>query len=114
MRRDPDFMRDILFEFEKLDLEWFNTAFVEGPEKEQYGFHMRLLVDAGLMDRSEQGNFRITNSGHDFIEAVRSENRWNNAKSVAAEVGGVTISMLSEIALGYLKSEIKSKFGIET
>ncbi|WP_263626499.1 DUF2513 domain-containing protein [Xinfangfangia pollutisoli] len=54
----------------------------------------------------------MTAKGHDFLDAIRNDTVWNKAKSGAAAVGGMTLGMLKDLAVAYLKQETAAKLGI--
>ncbi|WCE02810.1 DUF2513 domain-containing protein [Pseudoxanthomonas sp. JBR18] len=74
--------------------------------------HIRLLMDAGLIDaltrqyvedlcllpsRIKIGT--ITWKGHEFLDAIRSDTIWAKTKSKVADAGGsVSLSVLGEVA----------------
>lgn len=61
--------------------------------------HLKLLIEAGLIagvtvDYGIDGKYsyglhnpRLTNAGHDFLQAMRSDTLWNKVKSAAKEKG---------------------------
>lgn len=55
----------------------------------------------------------MTNQGHDYLAAIRSDTMWNKTKEGAAAIGGVTIGMMKDIAIGYVKQEAKEKLGLD-
>lgn len=60
-----------------------------------------------------RGVFRMTNQGHDFLAAVRSDTIWSKTKAGAGMLGGVTLGIMRDIALEYLKQEAKKVIGID-
>ena len=54
----------------------------------------------------------MTNQGHDYLEAIRSDTVWNKTKQGAAEVGGMTLGMMKDLAIAYFKQEVAGKLGI--
>ena len=75
--------------------------------------HVELLVDAGLVARIHKQTFRLTNSGHDYIEAIRNDTSWAKIKDGAAKAGGATLEMMKDLAIAYLKQEASQKLGIQ-
>lgn len=87
MKRDMDLIRLLLVEVEgetKPDLS--------GYTEEQQVYHAVLLIEAGFVHGTvlsdENGDpvdariSRLTNEGHDFLDAVRDDTIWNKAKAV--------------------------------
>ena len=60
----------------------------------------------------QRSSMRMTSQGHDMLDAIRSDTIWNKAKDGAASVGGVTLGILKDLALGYLKKEASERLGI--
>ncbi|KUJ78231.1 DUF2513 domain-containing protein [Ruegeria profundi] len=111
MKRDPDIVRKLLFEAEASDDWQFVYDFEEGAEGDYY--HLQLMKDDGLIvDVSDYG-FRLTSLGHDYIEAIRSDTVWKKTKSGASKVGGMTLGMMKDLALAYVKQEAAEKLGIK-
>lgn len=76
--------------------------------------HILLLRDAGLaivreLGRDFEGSVgvaldRLTMEGHDFLQAARDENRWQQAMKTVNEKGGaVTIGVLIQVLSGLAK-----------
>ena len=63
----------------------------EGHNETEISYHIALLDDAGLLhgqDRSAIGVFRwsagaLTWAGHEFVEAIRDESVWKEARNIA-------------------------------
>ena len=115
MKRDNDYIRLLLFEMEAS--EDFRFAPYEGtPEKEidKRLYHINLLTDAGFVTSVGKYAHRLTNSGHDFLEAARDEGIWQRTKDTVTTAGGsATLEILKQIALGYLKKQINDKTGVD-
>lgn len=75
-------------------------------------YHVLMLADEGLVTEVGRGTFRLTSQGHDYINAIRSDNVWAKTKDGAAQVGGVTLGVMKDLATAYLKQEIAQKLGI--
>lgn len=115
MRRDDDLIRSLMFEAEGHD-DWRFTeagALVidPTPEENQRGYHLLLLVDAGLFTQVGGGVFRLTNAGHDWLDAVRDDTVWGRTKDAAGRVGGVGLNMMAAIAKGYVKQTLQ-EYGV--
>ena len=114
MKRDNDYIRDFLLKFEeqKEPLLYRPPTMDGGDIKERH--HIHLLCDKGYMVEINEGVYRLTNSGHDFIEAIRDEGIWNRTKQQIADTGGnVTLEIIKTLATGLLKKKISYHTGIE-
>ena len=115
MKRDQDYLRELLFEFEAQP-DWLIVAFNAmnaSPEQRQRLYHVQLLGDAGLVTEVGRSTCRLTNSGHDYIEAIRDEGVWSKTKAAVAETGGsATLEIVKSLAMGFLKKKIEKHTGI--
>jgi hypothetical protein len=67
-------------------------------------YHLQMMDDAGLIEAvfvadgtgvvASAEIFRLTNAGHDFIEAARNATVWNKFKMQAAQIGGESHSKM--------------------
>jgi hypothetical protein len=57
-------------------------------------------------------SYRLTNQGHDYIGAIKNETIWKKTKEGALQVGGVTLGMMKDIAIAYLKQEAAERLGL--
>jgi hypothetical protein len=116
MKRDMDLVRQILMVCETAPGGYApDDLRVEGYTDEQIGYHVMLMVQAGLMeggDRPGQNptspTWRANNltwEGHEFLDSVRNDTTWNKAKSALGAVGGMTFGVLKAVLAGYLTSE---------
>lgn len=116
MKREQDLIRSILFEVEANEDFLVVFAFhqkMSFDERKTY-YHALLAADAGLLEETGQAVFRLTNAGHDFIEATRDEGIWSRTKEAVAKTGGnATLEIVKQIALGFLKRQIKDKTGLD-
>lgn len=106
MQRDVDLLRRLLLEIEvrgassPIDALSCDT-WRDGEERIRY--HVRLLVDAGLLKEAGQNSVgvpcvRLTHEGLEFIELARSEVRWRAAKAaVRRATGGVPFATLKAL-----------------
>jgi uncharacterized protein DUF2513 len=106
MKRDVDFIRQLLFDIERHGAECSldvlrNGSTSDADHRTQY--HVRLLVDAGLAKETERTSagvpcVRLTNAGHEFAELCRSDLRWREAKwFVQEQTGGLSIAVLRAV-----------------
>ena len=115
MKRDNDTFRKILLELEAKE-DWrvlHARTLAPSAEENRFDYHLQLLCDAGFMAKISESAFRMTNQGHDYLDAIRDDAVWAKTKSGAAAVGGMTLGMLKDLAVAYLKQETAAKLGIE-
>ena len=115
MKRDNDLIRQILLDTER-QKDWLIFVLKDlapSDDDRKSGYHVHLLTDAGLMTQISDSGFRMTNQGHDYLDAIRSDTIWNKTKTGAAKLSGTTLGMMKDIAIAYLKQEAAVKLGIE-
>ena len=120
MKRDWELCRTILRLTEELsedknNVDTFGSSELEGYMRTLIGYHVYLLQDARLleaMDARDRDNrwdlypMYLTMAGHDFLEATRNDSTWNKTLELIKSKGGsVTLEILKDIALTYLRSE---------
>lgn len=111
MKRDMDYIRELLLEIEEAPAEelWSREAANPTPDLPRLSQHLKLLQDAGLIDAEEHTVYlgggelwygvRLTWAGHEFLDTIRSETVWTETKRrVTSTVGTVSIAVLSEVA----------------
>ena len=117
MKRDKEFLRELLFEIESSEegIHLVDFNFHSPPNELKKHYHLRLLCDSGYMVSNKEGSaYRLTAQGHDFIEAIRDDGIWEKTKKTVAETGGnATLEMVKVIAVGLLKNKISEHAGIE-
>ena len=123
MKRDMDLVRDILLYSEELNqggnVIRMNYAHFPKYTPDQIYGHTRMLREQGLLRDCTQtisgppSLVGLTWSGHDFLDAVRDETVWEKTKNAATEGGGFTIDILKQLAVGFLKTQIKERTGVE-
>jgi len=116
VKRDKDLIRELLFQCEQAE-EWLHM--LEGDtlgaslEERRRGYHVELMMDEGLLAPVGAGTYRVTSFGHDYLDAIRSDTVWTKTKAGAAQVGGMTLGMIKELAVAYVKQEAAEKLGIK-
>lgn len=119
MKRDPDLIRDLLDYIEKnhdgVNSIDSNQMIIKNYDQIQIAYHLRLLFDAGLIicrDTSDYSGtpfliiLRLTNDGHDFIEAARNDTAWNKTKDKMAEAGGFVLELAKPLLIMYLGQQL--------
>lgn len=116
MKRDDDLIRDLLFKYED-QADWLlmmpGDTLDASAEERRERYHVLLLADEGFVVEVGRGTFRLTSQGHDYTNAIRSDNVWAKTKDGAAQVGGVTLGVMKDLAVAYVKQEVAQKLGIE-
>lgn len=115
MKRDDDFIRLMVLQAEESDEIRILAPLYMNPSTKDLKrhFHAELLCDAGLFEATNDGVYRMTNQGHDYAAVIRSNEVWQKTKSGAAMIGGVTLGMMKDLAVGYVKQQAAEKLGIE-
>ncbi len=117
MKRDLDLIRDMLFTIESINtpdtpvgISDFNPL---GKSKEELFYHAQLLMDENFIEGvfSDVAMFfsvtRITNNGHDYLDAVRDSSIWNKTKATLGDtISSISLSLVKEIALKFIKDSI--------
>lgn len=115
MKRDFDLIRDILLQIESSNSTNLTIDnFINLASKNVLAYHIHLIYEAGFIkayDITCIGNdypmYQIqwlTNSGHDYLDAIRSDDIWKDTKSNLLKIGGsasldVIKTVASNIAL---------------
>lgn len=126
MKRDMDFVRDILLAIEqdpKFDgAEWYlindpTDLGLAGRSHEEFAYHLRLLIEARLVEGNPRTPMpminRLTWQGHEFVSAVRDPAVWRRTKEGAKVAGNAGIQMLLDLAKAYGKQVAREKLGID-
>ena len=121
MKRDMDFIRDILLEIEKhpkmdgAHIEALGLDLFPGRSAGELSFHIGLLKQAGFIrvgaetlngDRYLHG---LTWEGCEFLDAVRDPDVWKKAKDGAAKAGGAGLAFVLEIAKAIARAELQKR-----
>jgi hypothetical protein len=115
MKRDIDLIKLLLREVEgeepKPDLSSYSEP--------QILYHYELMEEAGLivadLVRGGSGQVvgariqRLTNLGHDFLDASRSDTVWAKFKQAVGKVGG---SISIPVAVELMKQLVKTELGL--
>ena len=104
VKRDPELLRSLLFEMENSHAHI--TAVTMDRSAEEY-HHFQLLCDEGLVEQTGQATFRLTSSGHDFLDAIRDDSRWQKVMGHIKQNGGDwTLGILNELASQLLRDTL--------
>lgn len=108
MKRDMELVRQILLAIERSpDPDLRFVLDIAGTDHKTSHAHYLLLMQAGLVhaiDRSSHGDDYISVSltwhGHDLLDAIRDEERWQEISALASRIGYCSADMLVELARG--------------
>ena len=132
MKRDLDFIRDLLLKIEG-GQKVFETASSEAAEilgftpdtpldredADKLSGHINLLEDAGFIEveaRMGGGSIWVkdlTWKGHEFLDTVRDNEVWMQTKAMAKKAGTGAIEFIWGIAKEVAKAEIKRRTGFD-
>jgi len=141
VKRDTDYIRTFLLECEADENCYFmchQTGYYEGKFVDvlpsgwdwKKNYHYILLQDADFVVELDDkfdppstleesnvvsvGKFRITNAGHDYLDAIRDDNIWEKTKTAVSEAGGnVTLEVIKLLAVGFAKQQLEKQTGIK-
>ena len=104
MKRDLELVRDILAKVEELPYDGSpHSISLEGRSQEEIAYHVLLLNEAGLIEARDfslglSGDVdwrpkRLTYTGHEFLDNVRSNKVWEAAKNWASSNTGGALTV---------------------
>ena len=129
MKRDFDVLRDLLLRAERLDGPIIWVSDIDADEDGEYfGYsdevereHFRLLKEAGFVsevfdnqreEAAPRYGYRITWSGYEFLDTIRDDEVWAQTKTSAKAVGAFSLEIARDIAMSYIRAELRSKLGV--
>jgi len=116
MTRDDDLIRELLFRYEA-DENWLipmpGDTLGASAQKRRENYHVHLMMDERLVAPVGRGTIRLTSAGHDYLSAIRDDASWNRTKAGAAEVGGMTLGLMKDVAVAELRQQAEEKRGIK-
>lgn len=106
-----DLVRQILFALEKMPPgEVFEFDSLGDVPAAQVDYHLELMIDNNLVKlydkMRDSASVRLTWEGHEFLESVRDEQRWEKVKAELSKSGGFVYEMAKSIALDFVEEEI--------
>ena len=102
MKRDLEYMVDMLRDFEKDDEDIL--LYSKREPKEIH--HLRLLCDEGMVEEIDDKVYRITKWGHDFLDSVDKGRLERIKEEMKDEFGSSPLEIISSIGLKILKSNL--------
>jgi len=120
MKRDMDLIREILFEIESRKLVYprSHEVILEGYKRSDISYHVLIMQEAGLLRAIEVSTAdelvlhpsRLTWEGHEFLEAIKDDGIWNQAKDVVLEKGGgLVFDVLQAVLVQIIKNAVLSE-----
>lgn len=125
MKLDIDCVRDVLLEFETLDVschtvhDFPNSVAKHGLTSIDYT--LAKLKEANYISADIRllpsgyyecyGIFDITFDGHQFLEKIRDNTVWSKTKATASRVGSKAFDVITQIATTVIKELIVSQLG---
>lgn len=121
MKLDPDCIRDILIEIEKISTTttMFNRNYFVQIENlasryssEEIAYHVYQLGYDGLLvdfKAIAQGDFQFSDlspEGHRFLANIGNNNNWKQTKNIAHKLGGISLAILKNVSQEVIKTFI--------
>jgi len=119
MKRDMDLARRILQAVESSDKdprEWVELDFVDEYPKNLVSYHVVLLADARLIEAQNLMTFgqdgykwmpkRLTSAGHDFLDAARKDENWNEGKQLLEKAGVASLTLLKDLLIHLAREKL--------
>jgi hypothetical protein len=81
---------------------------------DEIGYHAHIMMQEGLIDgfktesHPEAIPISLTWKGHEFLDLVRDQERWNKAKAVIAKVGSAPISVWMKVLSDLLWKSVET------
>lgn len=95
MKRDPDLIRKIVAKAECLESNPLSSFEVAGYSAGEVCEHVRIASrDLGLVEAKFLPNstdcvvLRLTNEGHEFLQAIQDDTRWSRCKEKLLSASG--------------------------
>jgi hypothetical protein len=90
--------------------EIFEFDSLSGVPSAQVDYHLELMSDNNLVrlydKMRDSASVRLTWEGHEFLESVRDDERWQKVKAEIFKSGGFVYEMAKSIALDFVEEEI--------
>ena len=118
MQRDMDLVRAILLKLEEHPHAFAPSPFeIEGFTREQVGYHVALMHQAGLIDAVKVTAISdpspsaiplsLTWEGYEFLAAAKNESTWRKSTSaVFAKAGAVGFELLKAVLTAELRKQV--------
>jgi Hypothetical protein (DUF2513) len=118
MKRDMDSVRAILINLEEHPHGHAPDEIqVDSYTEEQIGYHLFLMMQAGLIEGEDVTNFEdgspramaknLTWDGYEFLANAKDESRWDQAKELVKQQGGdVSLGVLTQLLAALARSAL--------
>ena len=119
MERNWDTIREILMQVEKCTLPIDQVRLSNFPSERagEISYHIILLIEAGLVSGKisqsigpEPKDFiaqRLTWSGHEFLDSIRSDGIWERTKKKFVNEGAsMTFELVKSVSAEFIKSAL--------
>jgi hypothetical protein len=115
MKRDMDTVRRILLAVEDASAP---VEQLDDCDDAVFSYHVAILIESGLVrgDVSDYGDtlqpfggsiFRLTWSGHEFLDAARNESVWQNTTATVRSKGlSLTFDVLKELLTATVRGQL--------
>ena len=114
MRRDLDYLRNMLAELEEADEYIFPLGLSGGPGGDpKLDYHVALATDEGLLLKTQPGIYRMTAKGHDFLDHTRDKDVWEKSKTAVGHLKNHSITMLMNVAEGFVRAKLREATGLD-
>jgi hypothetical protein len=91
---------------------------IKGYSLEEIRYHAHIMMQEGLIEGTDVTTMhspgpeavprRLTWKGHEFLDLVRDQERWNQAKSIIAKVGSAPISVWMKVLTDLLWKSVET------
>ena len=115
MQRNMDLVRMILL---RMEADSSGRApqdlGIKSYPPDEIGYHAHIMMQEGLIDgfktesHPEAIPISLTWKGHEFLDLVRDQERWNKAKAVIAKVGSAPISVWMKVLSDLLWKSVET------
>lgn len=131
MKLNPECIRDIMFYLEEnltmnSDLEINEISVFDLPEKLNYSIEeiantLLILDDANfIVCYRNNGDdaivaldiYRITYTGYQFLESIRSDSVWKKVQTISGNIGSFSLNVISQIATSVLTQMINGQLNL--
>ena len=125
MKLNPDCIRDILLDVERMDCPRANYRYpadsrvlIERYSADVVAYHIQQCIYSGFFVNPKsymRGSLCIQSlspKGHEFISSIREDTVWNKTKAVAAKIGCKSLDALVQITSNVITELIKSSCGL--
>ncbi len=104
MQRNMELIRTILLRMENdVSGRGLKDLNLWAYSKEQISYHAHIMLQEGLIEGVHTTSFEsdglevaptnLTWKGHEFLDLIRDQDRWNRAKAIIAQVGSAPLAV---------------------